>query len=335
MRPWRFIFFGLVLATVVVAIVFVGRQYFPRSESNEIITSKITMGWVAPDTTTIPHTAEGDLIRYGRKLIANTAQYLGPKGSVISISNSMNCQNCHMDAGAKLYGNSFSGVASIYPVFRPRSGIVESIEFRINDCFKRSMNGKPLDTASTEMHAMTAFLKWVGKDVPKKTRPKGTGVVELAYLDRPADPVAGKLVYDNKCRVCHGKNGDGISKPSGGGFIYPPLWGSESYNNGAGLFRLTRFAGFVKFSMPFGATFEKPQLTDEEAWDVAAFVNSQPRPEKFFPEDWPDLRKKAVDYPYGPFADNFSEGQHKYGPFGPIKAFQDSLNTKGKKPKKR
>jgi thiosulfate dehydrogenase len=327
MKSSRFILFGLVLAVVVVAFM-VFKRYFPKTESDERKTTNATAGWVAPDTNTIPHTPEGDLIRYGRKLIANTSHYLGPKGTVVPISNLMNCQNCHMEAGGKIYGNSFSGVASLYPIFRPRSGIVESIEFRINDCLKRSMNGQPLDTASSEMHAMTAFLKWIGKDVPKKTKPKGTGVIQLAYLERPADPAVGKIIYENKCRVCHGKRGEGILKPNGEGFVYPPLWGPQSYNNGAGLFRLTRFAGFVKFSMPFGASFEKPQLTDEEAWDVAAFVNSQPRPEKFFPGDWPDIQKKAVDYPYGPFADSFSDRQHKYGPFGPIKIFQDSVSLK-------
>jgi thiosulfate dehydrogenase len=325
----KFIWYGLVLAAVVIAFMVLG-QYLPKHESDQRQTSNSAPGWVAPDTSEIPHSPEGDLIRYGRKLIANTSYYLGPKGTVIHVSNLMNCQNCHLDAGARLYGNSFSGVASIYPVFRPRSGIIESIEFRINDCLKRSMNGQPLDTASSEMHAMIAFLKWIGKDVPKKTKPTGTGVVDLVYLDRPADPVAGKVIYESKCRVCHGKKGEGILKPTGEGFVYPPLWGPQSYNNGAGLFRLTRFAGFVKFSMPFGATFEKPQLTDEEAWDVAAFVNSQPRPEKFFAEDWPDILKKAVDYPYGPFADAFSENQHKYGPFGPIKKFKDSVNLKNK-----
>jgi len=98
---------------------------------------------------------------------------------------------------------------------------------------------------------------------------------------------------------------------------------------GAGLYRLTRFAGYVKYNMPFGtATHDNPQLTDEETWDVAAFVNSQPRPKKPFPKDWPDITKKAVDYPFGPYTDTFSEQQHKYGPFCPIKKARDDANAK-------
>jgi thiosulfate dehydrogenase len=109
-------------------------------------------------------------------------------------------------------------------------------------------------------------------------------------------------------------------------YLYPPLWGPNSYNVSAGLFRLSRFASFVKNNMPFGlASHNSPQLTDEEAWDVAAFVNSQPRPEKFFSYDWPKKETKPVDHPFGPYADNFSEKQHKYGPFPPI---QEARNKK-------
>ncbi|MEP6846434.1 MAG: c-type cytochrome [Panacibacter sp.] len=286
--------------------------------------------WQAPDTNSIAKTEEGNLIHYGKNLIANTATYLGPKGTVAHISNGMNCQNCHIDAGTKLYGNSFSAVASIYPTFRPRSGRVESIEFRINDCMQRSLNGKTMDSLSREMRAMVAYLKWIGKDVPKGVKPKGSGTEELPFMDRPADPEKGKIVYASKCQSCHQQNGQGLLKPDSATYLYPPLWGPHSYNVGAGLYRLTRFAGYVKNSMPFGATYQNPQLTNEEAWDVGAFVNSQPRPKKSFPHDWSDLGSKAIDHPFGPYKDNFSETQHKYGPFGPIKKAKDSTAKQAK-----
>lgn len=286
--------------------------------------------WVAPDTNSIAATEEGNLIRYGKNLIANTAYYLGPKGTVAHVSNGMNCQNCHIDAGAKPYGNCFSAVASIYPTFRPRSGRIESIEFRINDCLQRSLNGKPIDSLSNEMRAMVAYLKWIGKDVPKGVKPKGANSEDIPFLDRAADPEKGKLVYTTKCQSCHQKNGEGLLKAGDTVYQYPPLWGANSYNTGAGLFRLTRFAGFVKNSMPFGATHQNPQLTNEEAWDVAAFVNSQPRPEKTFKQDWPKLSSKAIDYPYGPYTDSFTAKQHKYGPFGPIKKAKDDAAKQSK-----
>jgi thiosulfate dehydrogenase len=274
--------------------------------------------WSASDITTIPDDAKGELIKYGRELIANTSKYLGPKGSVAHFSNGMNCQNCHLDAGTKPFGNNYSAVASTYPKFRERSGAIENIYKRVNDCFERSLNGQALDTLSKEMQAIKAYIKWLGKDVPKKEKPKGTGLTELAFLNRPANAENGKTIYQQKCKSCHNENGEGKLNTDGISYQYPPLWGEHSYNIGAGLYRLSRFAGYVKSNMPQGVTYDAPQLTDEEAWDVAAFVNSQPRPKKDLSKDWPKIAGKPVDHPFGPYADSFSEEQHKYGPFEPI-----------------
>lgn len=274
--------------------------------------------WQAPDWKLVPEDEQGKLIRYGRDLIVQTSSYLGPNGSVKAMSNGMNCQNCHLDAGTKLFGNNYSAVASTYPKFRPRSGTEETIEKRVNDCFERSLNGLALAENSKEMKAIVAYINWVGKDVPKGKSPEGSGLVELPFLDRPANVENGKVVYEKQCVVCHGKEGNGIALADGTGWQFPPLWGEHSYNQGAGLYRLSRFAGYVKANMPLGATFDNPQLTDEEAWDVAAYVNALPRPEKDLSQDWPDISKKPIDHPFGPFADEFDETQHKFGPFKPI-----------------
>jgi thiosulfate dehydrogenase len=258
------------------------------------------------------------LPRYGRELIEHTSYYLGPKGSVAAITNGMNCQNCHLDGGTIPWANNYGAVASTYPKFRDRSGTIETIQKRVNDCLERSLNGKGLDTNSREMRAIVAYIHWLGDEVPKGKKPKGSGIMELKYLERAADPKKGSIVYQAKCQSCHGANGLGQANADGNGYTYPPLWGPNSYNSGAGLFRLSRFAGFVKNSMPLGVDYEHTQLTDEEAWDVAAFVNSQPRPTKDLSADWPDMSKKPVDHPFGPYADGFSETQHKYGPFEPI-----------------
>lgn len=260
------------------------------------------------------------LAQYGRALIENTSYYLGPQGKVAAITNGMNCQNCHLDGGTLPWANNYGAVASTYPKYRDRSGSVETIEKRVNDCLERSLNGKALDSNSKEMRAIVAYMHWLGDDIPKGKKPKGSGIMELKYLDRPADPVKGALVYQNKCQSCHGQDGQGQLNSDGNGYAYPPLWGVHSYNSGAGLFRLSRFAGYVKNSMPFGVDYETTQLTDEEAWDVAAFVNSRPRPSKDLSSDWPDISKKPVDHPFGPYSDGFSEDQHKYGPFEPIVA---------------
>jgi thiosulfate dehydrogenase len=271
--------------------------------------------WSAPDTASLGHDPVGKEIRYGRKLIANTSAYFGPNGSIRHSSNGMNCQNCHLDAGTKPWGNNYSAVASTYPKFRARSGTVESIEKRVNDCFERSLNGQPLDNDSREMKAIVAYIGWLGQHVKKGETPNGAGLVDVAFIDRHADPTKGKAVFEQKCTRCHGTDGAGTTDSTGIGYQYPPLWGPRSYNVGAGLYRLTRFAGYVKANMPFGATYDNPQLTDEEVWDLAAYVNSQPRPKKNLSNDYPDIAKKPVDYPFGPYADSFTQTQHKYGPF--------------------
>jgi thiosulfate dehydrogenase len=275
--------------------------------------------WVAPPESLLPSGPNGEKIRYGKELIAHTAKYFGPKGKVAQITNGMNCQNCHLDAGGKPFGNNYSAVASTYPKLRARSGQMESMEKRINDCFERSLNGTAIDSSSTEMQAMVAYMNWLGQDVEKKHAPPGSGIVDLPYMARAADPVKGKAVYTAQCESCHMAKGQGQWNPATNEYTYPPLWGPFSYNDGAGLYRLSRFAGYVYTNMPFGqATHDNVVLTPEEAWDVAAFVNSQPRPKKDLSHDWPDISKKPIDHPFGPYADGFSEQQHKYGPFEPI-----------------
>jgi len=276
--------------------------------------------WKAPDWASVDSEPNAAEIKYGRELVANTSEFLGPKGKVKAISNGMNCQNCHLQAGTAPLGNNYGAVAATYPKFRARSGTEETIEKRINDCFERSLNGKTLENNSKEMRAMVAYINWVGKEVPKGEVPKGSGLYEVPLLDRAADPIKGKLVYDNQCASCHQADGNGMPKPDGTGYLYPPLWGENSYNHGAGLYRLSRFAGYVRANMPLGATFENPMLSDEEAWDVAAYVNSMERPAKDLSKDWPDISKKPMDHPFGPFSDGFTEEQHKFGPFKPIQA---------------
>ncbi|MEO6130385.1 MAG: c-type cytochrome, partial [Saprospiraceae bacterium] len=205
--------------------------------------------WKAPDTTSLLQNDSGALILYGKKLIANTATYFGPKGTINHNANGMNCQNCHLEAGTRLYANSFSAVNANYPKFRPRSGTLENLEKRINDCMERSMNGKKLDSLSHEMGAMVAYINWVGKDVKKGEVPKGAAVFDLPYLGRAADIEKGKVAFETLCVTCHGENGEGLKKPDQVTYFYPPLWGPNSFNTAAGMYRLSRLAGYIKMNM--------------------------------------------------------------------------------------
>lgn len=288
--------------------------------------------WQAPDMNSVTDNSLKEILLYGKNIIANTALYFGPNGKVAkNATNGMNCQNCHLDAGTKVFGNNYGSVFSTYPKYRARSGTEEDINKRVNDCFERSLNGKALDINSKEMKAITSYINWLGKDVPKGEKAKGSGFKDLAFMDRAADPALGKTVYAQKCQSCHQSNGEGLMNSDNTAFTYPPLWGKHSYNDGAGLYRISNFAKYVKSNMPLGASHDNTQLTDEEAWDLAAFVNSQPRPKKDISKDWPKIEEKPVDHPFGPYADGFSETQHKYGPFKPIKEKMDALKKEKSK----
>jgi thiosulfate dehydrogenase len=321
MKKVFIILFGLVGIVMLYFIIgFINGTYF---KINSTITSTDST-WIAPnlsfDNTTIGE--ERELIIYGEELIAHTSKYIGPKGSVAQLTNGMNCQNCHLQAGKKAWGNNYAAVFSTYPKYRDRSGRVESIYKRVADCMERSLNGVAVDSNSREFKAIEAYIKWLGKDVAKNKKPHGSGIEKLEYLDRAADPKKGEIVYMNQCQSCHGAKGEGLLTPNGNEYAYPPLWGDYSYNDGAGLYRVSNFAGYVKNNMPYQLTsHQNPKLSNEECWDVAAFVNSQPRPHKDQKNDWPKIEKKPIDFAFAPYADNFTEEQHKYGPYKPIKKF--------------
>ncbi len=324
-----FIILLLVIVIILLAI-FIEHKGGRKKFGNEVnFAPAKSSGWIAPDTNKIPATPEGDLIKYGKSLIVNTAYYFGPEGIISHSGNGMNCQNCHLNAGTKLFGINFSLVAGSYPRYKDRSSSMESIEKKVEDCFERSMNGQTIDSNSREMKAFVSYLKWVGSNVAIGEKPIGAGVEELALMHRAADASKGEIVYVNKCQVCHGKSGQGQSLPDSAGNMYPPLWGPNSYNIGASIYRISKLAGFVKNNMPLGATHQSPQLTDEEAWDVAAFVNTKYHPPKDLSGDWLIIIKKPYDYPFGPFADNqFPASQHKYGPYEPIKNYYAKVENK-------
>jgi thiosulfate dehydrogenase len=320
--------------------IFISSTFSSKQTINSITTERTIdeeknklIYWVASDISEISDKDLREKILYGKELIAHTAKYLGPKGTLLQISNGMNCQNCHLDAGTKVYGNNYGSVYSMYPKFRARSGSTEDIYKRVNDCFERSLNGKKLDTLSNEMQAVKAYIEYIGSNVNKGEKAIGSGLKDLKFMDRACDTLKGNLVYKEKCQSCHQQNGEGLLSSNGLEYTYPPLWGKHSYNDGAGLFRISNYAKYVKYNMPLGVTHDNTQLTDEEAWDVAAFINSQSRKHFINSSDWPDISKKPIDHPFGPYTDSFSEQQHKYGPYKPIADFQKNYLEKEKNKK--
>lgn len=273
-----------------------------------------------------------DTLLYGYNLLANTAKYLGPNAAnpVLRISGSnMACQNCHLNMGAKPFGGSWIGVMDRYPVLRSKNGKINDIQLRVDGCFKNSMNGLSLPQDGKEMKAIVAYFKWLSSDTILNKRPEFKGYIKFSPPNRQADTAKGQTLYINNCASCHGSAGQGVylSTDHSDGYVYPPLWGGDSYNLGAGMAQTLSLAGFIKSNMPYGTTYEKPALSDNDIYDIAAFVNTRPRPvPPGLAKNFPDLSKKKSDVPYPPYLDPFSDMQHRIGPFQPIDEYLKNMN---------
>jgi thiosulfate dehydrogenase len=280
-------------------------------------------------TMTKTPAAHQENAEYGQRLIAHTTEYLGPDvadAGMRFMDSRLACASCHIGAGAEPGNLSLVAAMSRYPRISPRSGGKETIEDRINGCMMRSMNGRALPADGPEMTAMVAWLRFLsdraaamGADQRKAHDPP-----DFKTPNRAADPEAGERVFEKRCAACHGKEGAGLPASTKllEGYLFPPLWGPESFNDGAGLHRVLTAARFVKAKMPLG----RADLTDDEAFDVAALINSKPRPHMANLErDYPDRSKKPVDTSYPPYADSFPVQQHLLGPFAPIEKYYKDL----------
>ena len=274
-----------------------------------------------------PEDAPAPTEEYGRRLITETAWLLGPDQPNQNrrfMASRLNCGSCHLDAGTRPGTLSLTETFQRYPRPSGRDGKEGDLKERIDGCMERSMNGRKLPRDSVEMDAMVAYIRSVSEHW-MATSPDRRVVMERAAFRPPAraaSPEAGRIVFESRCQVCHGPDGHGLpaSTDPRRGYLFPPLWGNGSFNDGAGMGRVLTAAKFIKARMPFG----RPDLTDDEAFDVAAYVNSQPRPQMSadqLEQDYPDRSTKPVDAPYGPYADPFPQQQHKFGPFAPIEAF--------------
>lgn len=190
--------------------------------------------------------------------------------------NAIDCNCCHFNAGNTLGGKnrgiSLVGVSAVYPRFSKRDNKEISLSDRINNCFMRSMNGNPLPANSLEMEALLAYLNWISHEVADAPMLPWLGLDPVPSNHVP-DAANGEKVYVQHCQICHGAHGEG--KPG-----TPPLWGPNSFNDGAGMNTLPMLSSFVWQNMPHG----QPCLTPEEALDVAAYVIKQPRPHFVKPE---------------------------------------------------
>ncbi|HUV69517.1 MAG TPA: c-type cytochrome [Terracidiphilus sp.] len=202
-----------------------------------------------------------DAVLYGRDLLTDTQ-----RNAKAYVGNKLNCTNCHFDGGRSRDSISLVGVAATYPKYRSRTKYATDLVSRTNECFERSMNGRPLPPNSREMQAINAYYQWISKGLPIYAEVPWLGLKELASKHKP-DPGHGSHVYTAKCASCHGADGAGT-------LIAQAVWGPGSYNDGAGMAKVEMLASFTYHNMPKQAH----DLTVDDALDVAAFVDTRPRP---------------------------------------------------------
>lgn len=228
-----------------------------------------------------------DQLIYGMRLMTETKTLL-PK----QVGDELVCNSCHLNGGTMERAAPYVGISALFPAFQPRAGKIIDFKDRVNGCMRRSMNGKPLDKDSREMLAMTAYMENMKGNFKEGEAIPGRGV---GKIDKSIVPNVenGKKIYKDQCAVCHGDKGEGM-KRADGSYVFPPLWGKQSFNIGAGIAKTYTAAAFVKNNMPISNTRSFPLgqggLTDQEAVDVAQYFTHMPRP------DFADKRK---DWPKG------------------------------------
>ena len=245
-------------------------------------TDSAVIEFAPPSPETIPGSQLGEQIRLGYQIVVNTQAYARPY-----VGNRLSCTNCHLDGGLDPNAVSFVGLAAVYPEYRARNARVNTLADRVNECFERSLNGRALPPDSSKLQAVVAYITWLSHGVPQGAALSWRGLQHIGSR-RPLDPGNGKNVFANKCAFCHGSDGLGT-------MAAPPVWGPQSYTIAADMARVTVAAAFIKSNMPRARGWS---LSDDDAYDVAAYVNSQPRPD--FADkirDWPKGGEPA-DAPY-------------------------------------
>lgn len=210
------------------------------------------------------------MVMMGFNIIFDTQKYAGEY-----VCARINCTNCHFASGNTLgginKGLSLVGVAQKFPIKRP-DGTPYTLPDRINSCFQKSLNGKFVPYDSETMKAVLAYLSWISTGAQDIAAPAPWLGLKKLSSDYVPNVAKGKIGYATYCAMCHGANGEGQQRKED--LSYPALWGDYSYNDIAGLHQIDKFATFVYYNMPYGDPF----LTLEEAYDIAAFVNNNPRP---------------------------------------------------------
>ncbi|WP_201588015.1 c-type cytochrome [Psychrobacter jeotgali] len=228
-----------------------------------------------PSDSEIPDNEFGESIIRGREIFlnpgANATEFVG---------NSLACANCHLNAGQQANSAPMWAAAGMYPTYRGKNKMINTMEDRVNGCFTYSMNapnspsGGPPPKGHQVYKDLESYFHWLATGAPNRVDLPGSGYPALDEPEAGYDPVRGAKVFEARCAVCHGDEGEG-RKDMNNRYVFPPLWGPNSYNWGAGMHRVNTAAGFIYANMPLGLPYS---LSEQQAWDVAAYINSHERP---------------------------------------------------------
>lgn len=241
-----------------------------------------------PPADSIPDDDFGKMVRKGEQIFVDTQQHARKY-----VGNSLNCVNCHLDAGRKANASPLWGAYTAYPAYRSKNKRVNTFTERLQGCFEYSMNGKAPPAGDEVLVALETYAYWLSTGAPVRQAVQGRGYPAVAKPALAPDYGRGQKIYAQQCAVCHGANGEG--QKSAGKMAFPPLWGPKSFNWGAGMHDIRNAAAFIKTNMPLGMG---GTLSDQQAWDVAIFMNSHERPQDpRFTGSVSETRKKYHDEP--------------------------------------
>ncbi len=225
--------------------------------------------FLPPTEDTIPENEFGDMVRLGKNIFTDTGKYAGKY-----VGNGLSCSNCHLDAGRLANSAPLWAAWVKYPAYRGKNKMVNTMQERFQGCFTYSMNGTPPPANSKELKALMSYAYWMAEGAPTGVDLPGRGYPKLAKPETEPDYQRGEQLFVNNCALCHGDNGEGTKQNEN--VVFPALWGKDSFNWGAGMHRINTAATFIRANMPMG---KGGSLSNQQAWDVAYFVNSHERPQ--------------------------------------------------------
>jgi len=278
LRRMMLIFVGALLVIVLVGAIMYNAGLRRPDEAPAVKASAVPIvpaTFAPPADSEIPDGPTGASIRRGQQIFLHTGANAGKY-----VGNGLSCSNCHLDAGRRPNASPMWAAWGSYPAYREKNDQINTMEDRIRDCFSYSMNapaspsGGPPPRADAIYRDLQMYFYWLAKGAPTGIDLPGKGFLKLQPAASGHDPARGAQVFTQSCAACHGADGQG-QKNADGSFAFPPLWGPHSFNWGAGMAKITNAAGFIKANMPLG---QENSLTSQQAWDVAAYMDSHERP---------------------------------------------------------